>query len=435
MSELEFNKLGTLAVHGGYDPFDDAQLSCAPPIYPTASYMFKDSDHAADLFALKEFGNIYSRLMNPTCDVLEKRLAALDGGAAALAFASGMAAITATICTLAQAGQNIIASKNLYGGTVTLFGQTLPKLGIEVRMFDSTKPEEIAELADENTRGVYIETIANPNNLIADFRALADATHAVGVPLICDNTIATPALMRPIEHGVDIVVYSTTKYIGGHGAHIGGAVVDAATFDWEAEPEKWPQFTAPDPSYHGVVFTEALKPIGNVAFIIHMRTHWLRDTGAAMSPFAAWIMCLGIETLHLRMERHCENAQKVADWLAENPLVDWVNYPGQTAHRSHELAKKYLTGGFGGMLGFGIKGGCEAGKKFIDAVKLCRHLANVGDAKTLVIHPASTTHQQLTAEEQKAAGVSPEFVRMCVGIEDIDDIIADIDQALTASQQ
>ena len=362
MTDINFNGLGTQAVHGGYDPFDDAQLSCAPPIYPTASYMFKDSDHAANLFALKEFGNIYSRLMNPTCDILEKRLTALDGGVGGLAFASGMAAITATICTLAQAGQNIVASRNLYGGTVTLFGQTLPKLGIEVRMFDPTKPEEIAALADENTRGVYIETISNPNNIVADFAALSQAAHAIGVPLICDNTIATPALVKPIAHGVDILVYSTTKYLGGHGAHIGGAVVDGGTFDWETDADKWPQFTAPDPSYHGVVFTEALRPMGNIAFIIHMRTHWLRDTGAAMSPFAAWLMCLGIETLHLRMQRHCENAQIVADWLADNPLVEWVNYPGQAVHRSHAMATKYFTGGYGGMLGFGIKGGCDAGK-------------------------------------------------------------------------
>ncbi len=428
-------RLGTQAIHAGYDGRADGELSCAVPIYPTSSYLFRDTDHAADLFALKEFGNIYSRLMNPTCEVLEKRMAVLDGGAAALSFASGMAAISAAVMTLAHKGQNIVASKNLYGGTVTLFAQTLPKYGIEVRFFDPTQPDEIAPLIDENTRAVYIETISNPNNAVPDFQAITKIAHEHHLPVICDNTVATPALFRPIDHGVDIVVYSTTKFIGGHGAHVGGAIVDGGTFDWTAQPEKWPEFTAPDPSYHGVVFTEVVAPMGNVAFIVHVRTHWLRDTGGAMSPFAAWLMCLGLETLHLRIPRHSENALAAAKFLADHPAVDWVNYPGLPGHASYEMAKKYLPTGQGGIIGFGIKGGKAAGVKFINSVKLALHLANIGDAKTLVIHPASTTHQQLTDDEQIAAGVLPEFIRLSVGVEDIRDIIADLDQALAESQK
>lgn len=426
--------LGTRALHAGQadDPGTHAR---AVPIYATASYNFTSTGHAADLFALREFGNIYSRLMNPTNDVLEKRLAALDGGIGALCFASGQAAITAAILTLTHAGQNFLASKSLYGGTWTLFSQTFKKFGVEARFFDPHQPEEIKRLADANTRCVYLESIGNPKNDVPDFRAIADAAHALGVPVIVDNTVTTPMLLRPLEHGADIVVYSTTKFLGGHGVHVGGAVVDGGTFQWAADPARWPEFAAPDPSYHGLVFTEALRPLGNLAYIIHMRTHWLRDTGACMSPFAAFLFLLGIETLHLRMPRHCENALAVAQWLKGHPAVAWVNYPGLPDHPDHARAKAYLPDGAGAILGFGIKdsgpgGDRESGRIFIDSVRLASHLANIGDAKTLVIQPATTTHQQLTDEEQRAAGVTPEFIRVSVGLEDLGDILADLDQAL-----
>jgi O-acetylhomoserine (thiol)-lyase len=425
--------LGTLALHAGQVP-DPTTTARAVPIYATTSFVFHDTDHAANLFALKEFGNIYSRLMNPTNDVLEKRLAALDGGAAGLAFASGQAAITAAILTIVHAGQNFISANSLYGGTWTLFTQTFSKLGIEVRFFDPNKPEEISKLADENTRCVYLESLGNPKNDVPDFKKIADIAHRHGLPTIIDNTVMTPALLRPIEHGMDIVVYSTTKFIGGHGVHIGGAIVDGARFSWADNPKKWPEFCAPDPAYHGVVFTEALKPIGNIAYILHIRTHWLRDTGACMSPFAAFLFLLGLETLHLRMERHCENAQKVAEFLKKHPAVQWVNYPGLPDHPHHASSRKYLPDGAGAIIGFGIKGGQKAGIKLINNVKLFSHLANIGDAKSLVIHPASTTHSQLTPEEQKQTGVTPEYVRLSIGIEDVRDIIADLDQALKASQ-
>jgi len=424
---------GTLALHAGQAP-DPATTARAVPIYATTSYVFRDTDHAADLFALKEFGNIYSRLMNPTNDVLEKRLAALEGGAAGLAFASGQAAITAVVMTLTHAGQNFISATSLYGGTWTLFTQTLKKLGVEVRFFDPLHPEQIEKLVDENTRCVYLESIGNPKNDVPDFEKIAELSHKHSLPVICDNTVTTPVLLRPLDHDVDIVVYSTTKFIGGHGVHIGGALVDGGRFDWEADPDKWPEFCKPDPAYHGVVFTEALKPVGNIALAVHIRTHWLRDTGACMSPFAAFLFLLGLETLHLRMPRHCENAQAVAEWLKEHPAVAWVNYPGLADHPCHANAKTYLTKGAGAIIGFGIRGGKAAGIKFINGVKLASHLANIGDAKTLVIHPASTTHQQLTADEQAAAGVTPEYIRLSVGIEDVQDIQADLDQALRASQ-
>jgi O-acetylhomoserine (thiol)-lyase len=433
MSASSGHRLGTLALHAGQEP-DPTTTARAVPIYATSSYVFRDTDSAANLFALKEFGNIYSRLMNPTNDVLEKRLAALDGGAAALAFASGQAAITAAILTITHAGQNFISATSLYGGTWTLFTQTLKKLGVEVRFFDPDHPERIAELVDENTRLVYLESIGNPKNDVPDFRAIADIAHQHGLPVIIDNTVTTPALLRPFEHGIDIAVYSTTKFLGGHGVHIGGAIVDSGNFPWADDPAKWPEFNAPDPAYHGVVFTEALKPIGNIAYIIHIRTHWLRDTGASMSPFAAFLFLLGVETLHVRLERHVKNAQILAEWLLRNPAVEWVNYPGLPNHPHHENAKKYLPRGAGAILGFGIKGGIEAGKRLIESLKLASHLANVGDAKTLVIHPASTTHSQLTPEDQAATGVTPEYVRVSVGIEDIDDILDDFDQALRASQ-
>jgi O-acetylhomoserine (thiol)-lyase len=427
-------RLGTLALHAGQvdDPTTHAR---AVPIYATASYNFTSTDHAANLFALKEFGNIYSRLMNPTNDVLEKRLAALDGGVGGLAFASGQAAITAALLTIVHSGQNFISSKNLYGGTWTLFSQTFKKLGIEVRFFDPDLPHQIQDLVDENTRAVYLESVGNPKNDVPDFDKLTAIAHSHGLPVIADNTVLTPVLFRPIDHGVDIVVYSTTKFLGGHGVHIGGAIVDSGKFDWAGNPKKWPEFTAPDDAYHGVIFTEALKAIGNIAYIVHIRTHWLRDTGGCMSPFAAFLFLLGVETLHLRMARHSENALRVAQWLAKHPAVRWVNYPGLSNHPNHANAKKYLKNGFGAILGFGICGSQAAGIKFINNVKLASHLANIGDAKTLVIHPASTTHSQLTAEEQAATGVTPEFIRLSIGIEDAEDILADLDQALKASQE
>jgi O-acetylhomoserine (thiol)-lyase len=425
--------LGTLALHAGQAP-DPTTHARAVPIYATTSYVFDDAAHAARLFALEEFGNIYSRLMNPTVDVLEKRLAAMDGGAAAVAWASGQAAETAAILTLCHSGQNFLSATSLYGGTWTLFTQTMKNLGIEVRFFDPRNPAEIDRLVDANTRLVYFESLGNPKNDVPDFRAIADAGHRHGLPVFCDNTVMTPILLRPIEHGVDVVIHSTTKFLGGHGAHIGGVVVDSGRFRWADDPKRWPEFCAPAPSYHGLVFEEALRPIGNIALAVHMRTHWLRDTGAAMSPFAAWITLLGIETVHLRMQRHCENALHVARFLEAHPLVEWVNYPGLPSHRDHERARHYLPQGCGGIVGFGITGGRDAGVRFIDAVKLCSHLANIGDAKTLVIHPASTTHSQLTAEEQQATGVTPEYVRLSIGIEDAGDITADLDQALRASQ-
>lgn len=425
--------LGTRALHAGQTP-DPTTHARAVPIYATTSFVFDDTDHASKLFALAEFGNIYSRLMNPTNDVLEKRLAALDGGAAALAFASGQAAITAALLTICHSGQNFISATSLYGGTWTLFTQTLSKLGIEVRFFDPHHPEQIAQLADANTRCVYLESLGNPKNDVADFRAVADAAHACGLPVICDNTVTTPMLLRPIEHGIDIVVYSTTKFIGGHGVHIGGAIVDGGTFPWAKDPQRWPEFCAPDPAYHGMVFEEALRPIGNIAYILHIRTHWLRDTGACMSPFASFLTLLGLETLHLRMERHCRNALEVALWLQQQPAVEWVNYPSLTTHPDHATARRYLTHGAGAIVGFGIRGGRAAGIKFINSVKLASHLANIGDAKTLVIHPASTTHSQLSEQEQRETGVTPEYVRLSIGIEDVGDIIADLEQALAASQ-
>jgi O-acetylhomoserine (thiol)-lyase len=423
-------RLGTLAVHAGQEP-DPATNACAVPIYATTSFVFNDTAHAADLFALREPGNIYTRLMNPTTDVLEKRLAALDGGGGAVAFASGQAAIMAAILTLARAGQNFVSSKSLYGGTWTLFTQTMRKLGVEARFFDPRQPEQIEGLIDGDTRAVYAESIGNPKNDVPDFRALAYAAHAHGLPFVVDNTVTTPALLRPIEHGADVVVYSTTKFIGGHGVHVGGAVVDGGHFGWADNPERWPEFTAPDDAYHGLTFTEAAGPL---AYIRHMRAHWLRDTGAAPSPFASFLFLLGLETLHLRMPRHTENALAVARWLEGHPAVAWVNYPGLESHPDYGRAREYLPDGAGAILGFGIRGGHAAAVKFINGLRLASHLANIGDAKTLVIHPASTTHSQLTGEEQRETGVTPDFVRVSVGIEDVEDVKDDLDQALQASQ-
>jgi O-acetylhomoserine (thiol)-lyase len=426
--------LGTLALHAGQEP-DPTTTARAVPIYATSSYVFKDAETAANLFGLREFGNIYSRLTNPTNDVLEKRLAALDGGIGALTFASGAAAITAAVLTITHSGQNFISATSLYGGTWALFNQTLKKLGVEVRFFNPDHPEEIDKLVDENTRLVYLESVGNPKNDVPDFRAIADKAHKHGLPVIVDNTVLTPALFRPFDHGIDIAVYSTTKFLGGHGVHIGGAIVDSGNFQWTDNPKKWPEFTEPSDSYHGTIFAEALKPLGNLAYIIHVRTHWLRDTGATQSPFAAFLLLLGIETLHLRLERHVQNAQAVAEWLLKHPAVTWVNYPGLPNHPHYRNAKKYLPKGAGAILGFGVRGGKAAGVKFINNVKLASHLANVGDAKTLVIHPASTTHSQLTEEEQAETGVTPDYIRVSVGIEDIEDIKADLDQALRASQE
>jgi O-acetylhomoserine (thiol)-lyase len=427
------HRFDTLALHGGQVP-DPTTNARAVPIYATTSYVFDDADHAARLFGLAEFGNIYTRLMNPTTDVLEQRLAALDGGVGALAFASGQAAITASLLTICHAGQNFVSSTSLYGGTWTLFTQTFKNMGVEVRFFDPDHPEQIDALVDENTRCVYMESIGNPKNDVPDFRAISDRAHAAGLPVIIDNTVMTPALLRPIEHGCDIVVYSLTKFIGGHGTHIGGAIVDLGTFDWSEDLEKWPEFCAPSPSYHGAVFVDALEPMGNIAYIIHIRTHWLRDTGGSISPFGAFLFLQGLETLHLRMPRHCENALEVARFLASHPLVEWVNYPGLPGHSHYELAQRYLPRGCGAIIGFGIKGGREAGQRFVESTKLLSHLANIGDAKSLVIHPASTTHSQLTPEEQVQTGVTPEYVRLSIGIEDVEDIKADIEQALAVSQ-
>ena len=428
------HKLGTLALHAGQVP-DPTTTARAVPIYSTTSYVFHNTEHAANLFGLREFGNIYTRLMNPTTDVLEKRLAALDGGAAGLAFASGQAAITASLLTIVHSGQNFISANSLYGGTWTLFVQTFSKLGIEVRFFDPAKPETISKLVDENTRAVYIETPGNPKNDVPDYRKITGIAHSHGLPTIIDNTVLTAALFRPIEHGFDIIVYSTTKFIGGHGVHIGGAIVDSGRFPWAKDPKKWPEITAPDPAYHGIVFEEALRPIGNIAYIIYIRTHWLRDTGAAQSPWGSFLTLLGLETLHLRLDRHSKNALAVAEFLSKHPLVLWVNYPGLPSHPDYANARKYFPDGQGGIVGFGIKGGKEAGAKLINSVKLFSHLANIGDAKSLIIHPATTTHSQLTPEEQAQTGVTPEYVRLSVGIEDVSDIIADLDQALKASQK
>lgn len=427
--------ISTLSLHAGYE-VDPTTNSRAVPIYPTTSYLFNDTEHAVRLFGLAEFGNIYSRIMNPTVDVLEKRLAALDGGVTGLCFASGQAAITAACLTLAEAGQNFVASTSLYGGTWTLFAQTFKRFGVEVRFFDPSKPEDIHGLVDESTRFVYMESIGNPKNDVPDFKAIADAAHSAPhgkLPLICDNTVMTPALLKTFEHGVDINVYSTTKFIGGHGVHVGGAIVDSGNFQWDEQPEKWPQFCAPSPSYHGAVFSEHLKSFGNIVFNVHIRTNWLRDTGACMSPFAAWQFIQGLETMDLRVAKHSENALAVAKHLEAHPQVEWVNYPGLASHSHHAQATQYLTRGQGAILGFGIKGGAEAGKAFINSCKLASHLANIGDARTLVIHPASTTHSQLTEEEQAKTGVVPEYVRVSVGLEDLQDILADIDQALVAA--
>jgi len=428
MTDKNKYHIETLALHAGHQPDSDT-LSRAVPIYQTTSYLFKDTDHAANLFALKEFGNIYTRLMNPTTDVLEKRLAALEGGVGGLALSSGMAAITTSILNICKAGQHLVSSNSLYGGTVTLFSQTFAKLGIEVTFVDPKNPENFASAIKDNTRLLYIETIGNPKNDILQYNKITKIAHENGLPVICDNTVATPILFRPIEHGIDIVVHSCTKFIGGHGTSIGGAIIDSGRFDWRNG--RYPELTEPDPSYHGLKYVESF---GELAYIIKAKTQFLRDMGSCMSPFNAFLFLQGLETLHLRMPRHSENALKLANWLEKKPEVSWVNYPGLKSHPDYELAKKYLPKGQGAILGFGIKGGRQAGIKFINSVKLASHLANIGDSKTLVIHPASTTHQQLTEKEQLAAGVTDDYIRVSVGTEHIDDIIADFENALKLSQ-
>ena len=421
-------KFDTLTLHAGQS-VDPATLARAVPIYQTTSYVFKSSEHAANLFGLKEFGNIYTRIMNPTTDVLEKRLAELDGGIGALAVASGQAAITYTVLNIAKAGDNIVSTSYLYGGTYNLFHYTLPRLGIDVKFVNSSDPENISKAIDDRTRLVYTESVGNPKNNVDDFAEIARIAHAAGIPFVVDNTVTTPFLFRPLEHGADIVVYSLTKFIGGHGTSIGGAVVDGGTFPWNNG--KFPEFTEPDPSYHGLRFWDAL---GNLSYILKMRVTLLRDMGACLSPFNAFQFLQGLETLHVRMPRHVENAATVAAWLEKHPLVSWVNYPGLPSHADYARAQKYLPKGAGAIIGFGIKGGLEAGRRFIDSVQLFSHLANIGDAKSLVIHPASTTHQQLSEEEQRSTGVTADFIRLSIGIEAVDDILADLDQALLAAQ-
>ena len=427
MSDERKYHLETLALHAGQQVDSDTR-SRAVPIYQTSSYVFKDSAHAANLFALKEFGNIYTRLMNPTTDVLEKRLAALEGGVGGLALSSGQSAIYVSIFNICGAGGHIVSSNSLYGGTVTLFSQTFRKLGIEVTFVDPRQPENFAKAIKKNTRLIYIESIGNPKNDILQYEKIADIAQKNGMPVICDNTVTTPILFRPIEYGIDIVVHSCTKFIGGHGTSIGGAIIDSGKFNWANG--RYPELTEPDPSYHGVKYVENF---GNLAYILKARVQFLRDMGSCMSPFNAFLFLQGIETLHLRMPRHSENALKLAQWLEKQKSVTWVNYPGLPSHPDYNLAKKYMPAGQGAILGFGIKGGKDAGIKFINGVKLASHLANIGDSKTLVIHPSSTTHSQLSEAEQLAAGVTPDYVRVSVGTEHIDDIIADFEQALWAS--
>jgi O-acetylhomoserine (thiol)-lyase len=416
----------TLALHGGQEP-DPTTNARAVPIYQTTSYVFNDADHAADLFGLREFGNIYTRIMNPTNDVFEKRVAALEGGVGALAFSSGSAAVTFSILNIAGAGDHIISANSLYGGTYNLFVHTLPRFGLDVELVDPNDPENFRKAIKPNTKLLYAETVGNPKLDTLDIKAVADIAHEAGIPLIVDNTMATPYLIRPIDHGADVVVHSATKFIGGHGTSIGGVVVDSGKFDW-SQNDKFPGLVEPDASYHGLKFFEALGPI---TYIIKLRVSLLRDIGAALSPFNSFLFLQGLETLPLRMERHSTNALAVAQHLQEHPKVDWVLYPGLECHLTHGTACEYhYRGLFGAIVGFGIAGGREAGRRFVESTELFSHLANIGDAKSLAIHPATTTHSQLTEEEQLETGVTDDFVRLSVGIESIDDIIADLDQAL-----
>jgi len=416
-------RIESLLLHGGQEP-DPITGSRAVPIYQTTSYQFKSAEHAAGLFALSEPGNIYTRLMNPTTDVLEKRMALIDGGVGALAVASGQSAITLSLLNLARAGDEIVSMDNLYGGTYTLLRYTLARMGITVRFVPSNDLEALKKAITPKTKAVYAESIGNPKLDVADLDGIAAIAHAAGVPFVLDNTVS-PYLLRPFDHGVDIAVYSATKFIGGHGTSLGGIIVDSGNFDWANG--KFPLITDPDPSYHGLDFHAAL---GKMAYIVKARVALLRDLGPAMSPFNAFLFLQGLETLHLRMPRHCENALAVAEFLEKHPKVAWVNYPGLKASPEYARARRYLAKGAGAIIGFGIKGGAEAGKRFIERLKLTSHLANIGDAKTLAIHPATTTHQQLSPEEQIATGVTPDFIRLSIGLEHVDDIIADIAQAL-----
>ena len=425
-------KLGTKSLHAGQKP-DPTTGSRAVPIYQTTSYQFRDTEHAANLFGLKELGNIYTRIMNPTTDVLEQRLAALEGGSGALAHSSGQAAITASILNIAGAGDHIVSVAQLYGGTYNLFHYTLPKLGIQVSFVDGDDPENFRKAVKSNTKAFYGEGLGNPRLNILPFAEVAKIAQEIGVPLIVDNTALSPYLNRPFEHGANIVVHSATKHIGGHGTSIGGIVVDGGNFNWGNG--KFPGFTEPDMSYHGLPHWEAFKafaPAGgaNIAFIMKMRLQFLRDVGSCISPFNSFLLLQGLETLHLRMERHCSNALKVAQYLEAHPKVKWTNYPGMKSSKYHDLAKKYLTNGYGALVGFGLKSGLDGGRKFIDSLVLHSHVANIGDARSLAIHPASTTHSQLSAAERDSAGVTDDYVRLSVGIEDIEDIIADLEQAL-----
>jgi O-acetylhomoserine (thiol)-lyase len=427
---MSTRRLETIALHAGQEVPDPATGSRAVPIYQTSSYVFRDSEHAANLFALKESGNIYTRIMNPTTDAFERRMAALEGGTGALAVASGQAASTYALLAITRLGDEIVAANNLYGGTYQLLHYTFPKLGRDARFVDSTDPGAFRKAITSRTRAIYAETIGNPKLDVPDFDALGRIAHDAGVPLVVDNTVGI-GLVRPIEHGADITVLSATKYIGGHGTSIGGVLVDSGKFDWGNG--KFPEFTEPDPSYHGLILWDAFRDVpgaGNVALAAKTRLHLLRDLGAALSPFNSFLFLQGLETLPLRMRKHSENALEVARFLRAHPLVSWVNYPGLREHPSHTTAAKYLQGGFGGLVGFGIKGGLTAGRKFIDSVSLLSHLANIGDAKSLVIHPASTTHQQLTREEQLATGVTEDYIRLSIGLENVEDIKEDLDQAL-----
>lgn len=430
------NHFETLTLHAGQSP-DKTTGACAVPIYQTAAYAFESVHHAQELFELKTSGNIYTRIMNPTTDVLEKRLAALEGGTAALAVSSGQAAIAFAVLNITGAGQNIVSTSYLYGGTYNLFHHTLARFGIEVRFVDSSDPEDFRKAIDDNTRLVYLESIGNPKNNVLDFEKIAEIAHDNGIPLVVDNTVTTSYLLRPFDYGADIVVYSLTKFIGGHGTSIGGAIIESGKFNWANG--KFPEIDGPDPSYHGINYWETFgnhdaAAIPGVSYIIKARVQLLRDLGATLSPFNAFLFLQGLETLPLRMERHAQNALKVAEWLQNHPAVAWVNYPGLPNHPDYERAKKYLPKGQGAIIGFGVKGGKEAGIKLIEAVRLITHLANIGDAKTLIIHPASTTHQQLSPEEQLASGVTDDYIRLSVGLENVEDIIEDLDQALRISQ-
>ncbi len=419
-------KTETLLLHGGQEP-DPITGARAVPIYQTTSYQFKNTEHAASLFSLKEFGNIYSRLMNPTTDVLEKRVAAMDGGIGALAVASGQAAITIAILNIAQSGDEIVSADNLYGGTYNLFHNTFKRLGINIKFVQSDNLSAFQKSITPKTKAIYAESIGNPKLNVSDLEELSKIAHANGIPLILDNTVS-PYLLKPIRFGVDIIVYSATKFIGGHGTSMGGIIVDSGKFDWTNG--KFPLISEPEPSYHGLNFVEALKPLGNIAYIIKARVTLLRDLGPALSPFNSFLLLQGLETLHLRMPKHSENALSVAKYLQNHPKVSWVLYPGLENNPEIKKEKKYFPNGTGAIIGFGLKGGIKSGKQFIDSLNLISHVANIGDAKTLAIHPASTTHQQLSPEEQLSTGVTPEFIRLSIGIEHIDDILTDIEQAL-----